>query len=332
MKPSNTRTASIPTVLEHSPVHMSDSRPNTPIKAVVMAGGEGSRLRPLTIGRPKPMVPIANKSVMEHILDLLKSHHMFEVIVTLRYMAAAIQDAFNDGGNLGMQLTYSVEEIPLGTAGSVRHAAELLDETFVVISGDALTDFDLTELVRRHKACGAMASITLTRVPNPLEYGVIVTDNSLENGGRITQFLEKPSWSELISDTVNTGIYILEPEILELIPEETEYDFGSQLFPKMLEAGLPLYGHIAEGYWCDVGNINEYMRANADALYGRVMLSKPIGTHIGGDIWVGENVEIAPNAQLFGPIYLGNGVQIKGDVIVSGPTVIRDYTVVDNLA
>ena len=295
------------------------------MKAVVMAGGEGSRLRPLTIGRPKPLVPVVNKAVMAHILDLLKSHGITEVIVTVRYMAAAIQDFFEDGRTMGMQLTYAVEESPLGTAGSVKNAADFLDDTFLVISGDALTDMDLTRLVETHKARGAMASIALSRVPNPLEFGVIITDDQ----GRITQFQEKPSWGEVISDTVNTGIYVLEPEVLAMIPTETNYDFATELFPAMLTKGMPIFGFVTDDYWCDVGNIDEYRRANADMLYGRVKLAEPFGKHIGGGIWVGDDVDIAPSAQLYGPIFLGNGVKIKGNVTLYGPCVIRDYTIID---
>src|SRR5690606_21186213 len=154
------------------------------------------------------------KPVMAHILDLLRTHGITEVIVTLRYMAAAIQDAFEDGKNLGLQLTYVVEDLPLGTAGGVKNAAGYLDDTFLVISADALTDIDLTHVVEMHKARGAQATLTLTHVHNPLEYGVIVTDPE----GHITQFQEKPSWGEIISDTVNTGIYVLEPPVLDLIP------------------------------------------------------------------------------------------------------------------
>ncbi|MCB0050943.1 MAG: nucleotidyl transferase, partial [Caldilinea sp.] len=172
----------------------------------------------------------------------------------------------------------------------------------------------------------ATASITLTRVPDPLEFGVIMTGED----GRVTQFLEKPSWGEVISDTVNTGLYVLEPEVLDLIPDNVPHDFASELFPRMLAEHMDLYGYVADGYWCDVGNIGEYMRANSDVLYGRLRLAEPIGTHLGGGIWVGENVEISPSAQLFGPIYLGNEVKIKGDVRIYGPAVIRDYTVIDN--
>lgn len=296
------------------------------MKAVVMAGGDGARLRPLTIGRPKPMVPLANKPVMRHILELLQRHGITEVIVTLRYLATVIQDFFGDGSHFGMDISYVVEDIPLGTAGSVKHASEHLDETFLVISGDALTDFDLQSIVRAHRERNVMATLALSHVPNPLEYGVVVTNEH----DYVSRFLEKPGWSELISDTVNTGIYVLEPEALDLIPDNVTYDFSNELFPSMLEKGIPIYGHTAEGYWCDVGNIPEYQRATADLLYGRVNLAEPIGEHIGGGIWVGKGVEISPSAQLFGPIYLGNEVKIKGDVQVYGPSVIRDYTVIDN--
>lgn len=283
-------------------------------------------MRPLTVVRPKPTVPIVNKPVMSHIVQLLKQHGVTDIVVTLRYMAGIIQDYFEDGSNFGVNMSYVVEENPLGTAGSVRHAAELLDDTFIVISGDAFTDFNLGEIIQTHRDRQALASLTLTRVPNPLEFGVIVTNDE----GRITQFQEKPSWGEIISDTVNTGIYVLEPEVLDLIPADTPYDFSRHLFPRMLSDRLPAYGYVAEGYWCDVGDVEQYRRANADLLHGRVNVGEPIGDYIGGGIFVGQDVEIAPSAQLFGPIYLGHGVKIKGDVTIYGPTVIRDYTVIDS--
>lgn len=297
------------------------------MKAVVMAGGAGSRLRPLTINRPKPMVPIVNKPVMAHILDLLKRHNITDVVVTLQYMADVIQADFGDGRSLGMNIQYSIEETPLGTAGSVKNAQEFLDDTFLVISGDALTDFDLSEIIAQHKARGALATLTLYRVPNPLEYGVVV----LNNEGRVQQFLEKPSWGEVISDTVNTGIYVLEPQVLDYFEPGVPFDFSKDLFPILLERGDPMFGHVANGYWCDIGNLQEYMRASADFLEGRVHL-EPMGKHIGGGIWCQDEVEIAPDAQLFGPIYLGYGVKVKGGVVMHGPTAIRDYSVVDNRA
>ena len=180
------------------------------MQAVVMAGGEGSRLRPLTLNRPKPMVPIANRPVMGHIIELLKRHNITDITATLQYRADDIQNYFGDGGNWGVALHYSVEPRPLGTAGSVKFAEQFLsrDEPFLIISGDALTDINLTQVVEFHKRVGAAVTITLYRVPNPLEYGVIIVNDE----GRIERFLEKPSWGEVISDTVNTGIYVISPK------------------------------------------------------------------------------------------------------------------------
>lgn len=295
------------------------------MKAVVMAGGSGSRLRPLTIGRPKPMVPIVNKPVLAHIFDLLKHHDFSEVIITVQYMADHIEDYFGDGSSLGLDIHYSVEEIPLGTAGGVKNAQRYLDETFLVISGDALTDINLSDVLRFHREKGALATLTLKSVPDPLEYGIVTTGDQ----GKITQFLEKPGWGQVISDTVNTGMYVLEPEVLDLMEPNTAYDFSKEIFPNLLSNGSPLFGYVADGYWCDIGNISAYMKATADVLEGRVRHIE-LGNHIGGGVWTGHGVEIAPDAALYGPIYLGNEVKIKGGVVIHGPASIRDYTIVDN--
>jgi len=297
------------------------------MKAVVMAGGSGSRLRPLTVGRPKPMVPLINQPVMAHIRDLLKRHGITEMVCTVQYMADIIRGYFGEGQDSGMKIVYSEEESPLGTAGSVKLAEQYLDDTFLVISGDAVTDFDLTAIVDFHKRVGAIATLTLYRVPNPLEYGVIIIDDE----GRIQEFQEKPSWGEVISDTVNTGIYVLEPEVLNHIPSGESFDFSKDLFPILLRRGDPMYGYVASGYWCDVGNISEYIRATSDVLHAKANVEE-LGKSIGGGITTGQDVDIAPDAQLYGPVFLGQGVQIKGGVIVRGPTVIRDFTIVDNHA
>ena len=298
------------------------------MKAVLMAGGEGSRLRPLTIQRPKPMVPLVNQAVMGHIIDLLKKYDITDIVVTVQYLAGVIQEHFGDGHEMGVNITYSVEETPLGTAGSVRLAQHLLgDEPFIVISGDALTDFDLGKIIRHHNEHKALATLTLYRVPNPLEYGVVI----LNDDGRVRQFQEKPSWGEVFSDTVNTGIYVLDPKIFQFFDKNQVFDFSQQLFPMLLEQGQPIYGYVAEGYWSDVGSIPDYIRSTADILEGRVKIDLP-AKHIGGGIWVEDDVEIAPDAQLYGPVYLGAGCKIKSGAIIYGPTVIRDLTVVDNRA
>jgi len=297
------------------------------MKAVVMAGGAGSRLRPLTINRPKPMVPMANKPVIGHILDLLKRHGIIDVIITLQYMAEDIQDYLGDGHNLGMNIQYSIEETPLGTAGSVKQAQALLDDTFLVISGDAVTDINLEEIITFHRLKHAKATITLYHVPNPLEYGVIIVNDD----GRVQQFLEKPSWGEVISDTVNTGIYVLEPEVLNLFEPGISFDFSKDLFPILMERGEPMYGYIAGGYWCDVGNLAEYMRASQDILNKKVRVDD-LGKQVSPGVWCEEGVEIAPDAQIYGPVFLGKGTKVKSGVIIHGPTVVRDYTVIDNNA
>lgn len=299
------------------------------MKAVVLAGGSGSRLRPLTVERPKPMVPLVNKPVMSHLRDLLLRHGFRELVVTLHHMASVIQEYFGDGSDFEMQIDYSIESVPLGTAGGVKNAAQFLDtEPFLVVSGDAVTDFDLKAVVAYHRAKGALVTQVLYRVPNPLEYGIVIIDEE----GRIQQFVEKPSWGEVISDTVNTGIYVLEPEVLDFIPADRPFDFSRDLFPTLLEADAPLYGYVADGYWTDIGSIQEYRQASFDILEQRVRLPRPIGEHIGGGIWVEEDVEIAPDAQLHGPVFLGSGVRIKGGVVIHGPAVIRSSTVVDNRA
>lgn len=297
------------------------------MKAVVMAGGQGSRLRPLTVARPKPMVPIVNKPVLEHILGLLKRHGIEEVIVTLQYMAPSIQNYFGDGEAFGLKLHYSTEESPLGTAGSVKLAQEMLDEPFLVISGDAVTDFDLSQLIEFHHQKKSCATLTLYRVHNPLEYGVVITDSE----SRVTAFVEKPSWGEVLSDTVNTGIYMLDPTVLDCFEKDCAYDFSQDLFPLLLRQHMPMYGYIASGYWCDVGDHASYVAASNDFLSGKVNLPMP-GLHLGGSIWAADDVEIAPDAQLYGPILLGKGVKIKDNVLVQGPTVIGDYTVLDSRA
>src|SRR5581483_7958277 len=196
-----------------------------------MAGGFGTRLRPLTINVPKPMVPMVNRPMLHHIMELLKRHDFKELIGVLYYQPEAIKNHFKDGRELGLSLQYVKTESDLGTAGAVRHAASHLKETFLVISGDILTDFDLTAAVEFHRRKKALATMVLTHVENPLSYGVVITDKE----GRISRFLEKPSWGEVFSDAVNTGIYILEPEVFDLIPQGREFDFSKNLYPLMLE-------------------------------------------------------------------------------------------------
>ena len=287
------------------------------MKAVVMAGGEGTRLRPLTSNQPKPMVPIVGKPCMEHILDLLRRHGMNEVVVTLAFMPQAIRTYFGGGESLDMDVDYSVEEQPLGTAGSVGLAKERLTDTFLVISGDALCDVDLTALVDAHKAKGAAVTIGLKSVENPLEFGIVVTDEE----GRVERFLEKPSWGQVFSDTINTGIYVLEPEVLRHVPTDRPYDFSKELFPLLLEMGRPIYGHVLDGYWQDIGNLDQFRQANFDALDGRVQLEIP-GLQLRGNVWVSQDVDIEEIEGVVGPGFIGANCRIADGASVGAYSIL----------
>ncbi|NET34676.1 MAG: mannose-1-phosphate guanylyltransferase [Cyanothece sp. SIO1E1] len=290
------------------------------MRAVLMAGGSGTRLRPLTCDLPKPMVPILNRPIAEHIVNLLKRHQITEIISTLHYLPDVMRDYFQDGNDFGVQMTYAVEEDqPLGTAGCVKNIAELLDETFVVISGDSITDFDLTDAIRFHKEKGSKATLILAHVPNPIEFGVVITDES----HRIRRFLEKPSASEIFSDTVNTGTYILEPEVLEYLPVNQESDFSKDLFPLLLAKDEPMYGYIAEGYWCDVGHLDAYRESQYDALQHKVKLDFAYEERSPG-LWVGQNTYIDPSAKIETPALIGSNSRIGPRVQIDAGTVIGD--------
>jgi mannose-1-phosphate guanylyltransferase/phosphomannomutase len=287
------------------------------VKAVVMAGGEGTRLRPLTSNQPKPMVPIVGKPCMEHIIELLRAHDFEDVIVTVAFLPQAIRSYFGDGEGLGVTIEYSVEESPLGTAGSVRLASDRLDDTFLVISGDALCDIDLGALVAFHRERGAAVTIGLKSVDNPLEFGIVVTDED----GRVERFLEKPSWGQVFSDTINTGIYVLEPEVLRHVPTDRPYDFSKELFPLLLEMGRPIYGYVCHGYWQDIGNLDQYRQANFDALDGSVRLNLP-GIRLRGNIWVGEGVEIDDLDDVEGPALIGSNARVARDATIGAYSVL----------
>jgi len=298
------------------------------MKAVVMAGGEGSRLRPVTANRPKPMVPICNQPIMEHILTLLKRHGVKEVVSTLYYLAEEIQSYFGDGSDFDVRMHYSVETVPLGTAGSVKKAEHLLnDGTFVIVSGDALTDCDLTKAIEFHRSKGSLATLILYRVPSPLEFGVVITDDD----GKVVRFLEKPSWSEVFSDTVNTGMYILEPEIFRYMEENRAYDWSSDIFPKLLENGAPIYGYVMEEYWTDVGSLGQYREAQEDLLAGRVDL--PIqGRPLGDGLIVGPNTVIDETATIVPPVAIGRNCKVKRGARIGPYAVIGDNTFIEEQA
>ncbi len=287
-------------------------------KAVIMAGGFGTRLRPITSNLPKPMVPMLNVPMMEHIVNLLKKHDIGNVVSLLYYQPEKITGYFGSGSAFGISMDYMQAQADFGTAGAVRYAAEKLGERFIIISGDVLTDFDLTAALRFHEERGAKATIVLTKAQNPLQFGIVMTAED----GRITRFLEKPSWGEVFSDTINTGIYILEPEVLDLIPYEKEFDFSKDLFPLMLREGMPLFGFVAEGYWADIGNLNQYQEAHNDALAGKV--NAVIKGELRGDAHIAASATVHPTARLEGKVLIGDNVEIgahaelRNSVIGSG--------------
>lgn len=294
------------------------------MKAVIMAGGEGTRLRPLTCNRPKPMVPVVNKPVMEHIIELLKKHNLTDIAVTLQYMPDLIREYFHNGGDYGVNLSYYIEESPLGTAGSVKNAEDFLDDTFVVISGDALTDIDLSKAIDFHIKKNAIATLVLKKVDIPLEYGVVVTDDD----GKVTRFIEKPSWGEVFSDTVNTGIYILSPVVLKYFKRNEIFDFSKDLFPIILKEKKPIYGFITEDYWCDIGDLKAYSQAHMDVLDGLVNINIP-GKEIKSKVWVGEDSEIDKDAIINSPCIIGKNTKIKKEAVIGSYSVIGDFNIIE---
>ena len=294
------------------------------MKAVVMAGGEGSRLRPLTSRQPKPLVPVVGRPIMEHILLHLRRHQMRDVVATVQYLGSSIRNYFGDGSEQGVALTYSVEDSPLGTAGSVMLARQFLTEPFVVISGDALTDIDVAAAARFHRERKSLATIVLKPVPNPLEYGVVVVDE----GGAVQRFIEKPSWGEVISDLANTGIYILDPAVFDFFRAGEVTDWSGDVFPKLLKEGERVYGWAAAGYWEDVGSHAAYMKANFDCMEGRVKVQIP-GQRVGEGIWIHEDAEVSPSARVDGPALICAGAKVRAGAWVNGPCVVGPFTTID---
>ncbi|MBI3755481.1 MAG: NDP-sugar synthase [Deltaproteobacteria bacterium] len=294
------------------------------MKAVIMAGGFGTRLRPLTNNLPKPMVPMVNKPMMQHIIELLARCKITDLVTLLYFHPEMIENYFGDGSKFGVNMTYIGASDDLGTAGSVRNAKEYLDKPFLVISGDLLTDFDLVKAIEFHKKKKAKATMVLTRVLNPLPFGIVITNED----GRIDRFMEKPSWGEVFSDTINTGIYILEPEILELIPQNQEIDFSKDLFPLLLEKKEALYGYIAEGYWKDVGSLDEYRQANMDILHGKVKVNIP-GQEAGRQaVWLGKDSKVDFTCKAEGSVVIGANCRIGANVRITD-SIIGDNSTIE---
>jgi mannose-1-phosphate guanylyltransferase/phosphomannomutase len=277
------------------------------------------------------MIPIANKPCMEHIVNLLKRHGFEEIVVTLGFMPEVIEDYFGGGSEWNVDIEYSVEDEPMGTAGSVKLAEDHLSERFIVVSGDALTDADLQKAVAFHEDRGSEATLVLQEVDDPSEFGIVIVDDE----GKVERFLEKPDPEEVFSYTANTGIYVLEPSVLEEMPPGEEYDFADDLFPKLLDAGRLVYGYVTEKpYWEDIGNIGQYMDAQKAVLNGDVKGVRPPGEQVREGVYLGEGVEV-DEEQLEAPVVLGDDVRVASgarvgphSVIANGVEISRDASVV----
>ncbi len=296
-----------------------------------MAGGEGTRLRPMTANQPKPLLPVVGRPIMEHVLLLLRRHGLTETVVTVQFLAALVRNYFGDGDDLGMSLTYATEGTALGTAGSVKNAeAGLRDEPFVVISGDALTDLDLTDMIRVHRERGALVTVGLVPVPNPLEFGIVTTDAD----GRVERFLEKPTWGQVFTDTVNTGVYVMEPEVLAAMERGTPADWSADVLPALLARGAPVYGYVSDRYWEDVGTHESYLRAHADVLAGRVAVDMA-AFEVSPGVWVGRDADLSPDAVVSGPVYVGDyakveaGAELRDSAVVGNNVVVKSGAVVE---
>jgi mannose-1-phosphate guanylyltransferase/phosphomannomutase len=287
-----------------------------------MAGGFGTRIQPLTIDLPKPMIPLVNRPIMLHIVDLLKKHGITELVFLLYHQPMTIKRFFGDGSEFGVRITYVTPLQDYGTAGAVKAAAKYLDDTFLIISGDLLTDFDLSRVIAFHREKQALATITLTSVKDPLQFGVVITNKE----GRISKFLEKPGWGEVFSDTINTGIYVLEPAALNLIDDNVNRDWSKDIFPRMLEEQAPLFGCTLSGYWADIGNTEAYIEASHDICAGRIIVKIDEQVTPGSQIYLGQEAQ-SRNARLEGMVVVGENSQIHDGAHLKNSIIGRNCSI-----
>jgi mannose-1-phosphate guanylyltransferase len=288
------------------------------LQAVILAGGLGTRLRPLTLGRPKPVVPLLNIPFLSYQLGLLGAHGVRDVILSVSHRPEVIRATMARERLGAVSLREVVEVEPLGTAGGVRNAADLVDGRVIVLNGDVLTDLDLTAMLAAHQARGAAATIYLTPVENPTAYGLV----ELEPEGRVRRFLEKPGWEEVTTNTINAGVYVLERELLHLIPKGEPHSMEREFFPQLLERGVPFYGFVSEGYWLDIGTPAKYLEAQQDLLGRRLRPHVEPAGRDGGRGWIDPTASIAPSARIRGPVALGSGCRVEADAIVGPGTVL----------
>ena len=298
------------------------------IKAMVLAAGLGTRLRPLTDYISKPMAPIVNKPVMEHIVELLHKYKINDIVCNLHWYPEAIKNYFGDGSKWGVNIAYSYEEELLGTAGGVKKVEDYFDgNTFIVISGDALTDINLTKVIEFHKKKGGIGTLVLTEVEDTSQYGVVI----LTKDKKITGFQEKPLSGEAETNLANSGIYVFESEIFNYIPKSKFYDFGKNVFPALLEKSVVYYGYKHNQYWNDVGSLDEYQLGNFDALEGKVEVIIP-GEQVKEGLWIGKSCRIQEDVVIIPPVCIGSNCTIKKGAKLFGPIILGDNTIVDERA
>jgi len=295
------------------------------MKAILLAGGKGTRLRPLTVHTPKPIVPIFNRPFLYYQLDLLRQvPEIDEAILSLNYQPRRIEEIFGEGDGLGLKLRYVVEPMPLGTAGAVRYAGDSLTESVVVFNGDVLTQVDLGAVLRLHRERKARATIVLTPVENPRAYGLVETDPA----GNIVRFLEKPSEDEITCNTINAGIYVLEPETFDRIPKDTAWSIERSFFPSLIERGETFVAYIYDGYWIDIGTPAKYLQVHRDIMDGRYA-APPFAGSAQPTAWVAPDAKIEEGAELRGPCFVDEGVVVKSGAQVLPYAVIGRQTHVD---
>ena len=289
------------------------------MKAVILVGGEATRLLPLTINTPKAMVPVLNTPFLEHVIRYLSSHQIKDITLAQSHLAQSIESYFGDGSQFGVKLSYSVEDVPLGTAGAVKNAERHLDETFLVLNGDIITDLDITAMIDYHRGRKATATIALTPVDDPTSYGLIETDAQ----GRVTRFLEKPKWSQVTTNMINAGTYVLEPEVLAQIPPQANFSFERGVFPLLLDQGQPIYAYPSSAYWIDIGTPEKYLQLHQDLLSGKSSQYTPSPR----EVLIGEQSYIHPTAQLKGAVVIGAGCTILEDSVIEESVIWRNTKV-----
>ncbi len=301
------------------------------MRAVIIAGGSGTRLRPLTYNTPKPMVPLFGKPFLLYQIELLRKHGITEIIINLHYLSDAIKNVLGDGSKYGVKLFYSYESEPLGTAGAVKNAEEFFnDEPMLVFNGDVLTDIDLTAVIETHKRTQAKATLTLIKVQDPTQFGLVFLDGEK----RITRFHEKPTAEEAAMfkvDTVNAGIYVLDPDVFQYVPKNEPHMFERGLFPHLLNIDARMSGHVSGAYWIDIGNPGKYMEAHVDVLRGRVKVDMP-ATELAPNLWVAEGTHIDDSAEIRGPAFIGSGSKIRKKAMINEYAVLESNVIVDDRA